>query len=139
MKQEDAQHAQTTPFRARTPQRFNLTEAPLRPIMSLEPRRPEFFPNHEGIITAIVVLDEPPALNHQRGMAFSRQVINIKQQQQSFIDILTAEPYNAVLIGRITLSANALIISVDASWLEAIATLPGVLSIQQDRPMRLGG
>lgn len=135
---DEDNNIQSTPFRANTPQRFSSTNIPLRPIGSLEPRRPEFRPVGEGIVTLIVTLDGAPALRRVRGVEFSQQVLNLHKQQDNLINILTAEPYNVTLIGRLTLSANALIITVDASWIESIEELEGVASVRMDRPMRLG-
>lgn len=129
---------QSTPFRGNTPQRFSMTNSPLRPVGSLEPRRPEFAPVREGVVTLMVVLEDAPALRHVRGVEFSQRVLNIRQTQDDLISILTTEPYNATLVGRITFSANVLIITVDASLIESIEELPGVSSVQMDRPMRLG-
>lgn len=134
----DTKNNQSTPFRIRTPDRVIVTEGALRPIMSLEPRRPEFSPAREGIVTVFVVLDEPPTLSRLHGRELAVQALQIRNQQNDLIEILTSEPYNAVLVGRITLSANALIVTVDASHLESIQQLPGVSRIEMDRPMRLG-
>ncbi len=108
--------------------------------------REELLPR-TGIIEVLVELGDPPAA---RAYAFARalrlpealartmaeqQAQAIDAAQRALLPSLTAPDLNATIIGRTQHTFNGILIRVDASKLDAIRRLPGVLAV---RRLRIG-
>jgi hypothetical protein len=61
----------------------------------------------------------------------------LQNEQQTLVDRLTAPPYNARLVATTLLVSNTVVVEVDAQWIDAIRTLPGVLTARPERPGQL--
>lgn len=109
--------------------------------------RDEMLPR-TGIIEVLIELNDPPAA---RAYALARTVLHLPEavaramagQQAQAIDMaqrallpaLTGPDINATLIGRTQHTLNGILIRVDASKLDAIRRLSGVLTV---RRLRIG-
>jgi hypothetical protein len=113
--------------------------------MEVGPRE-ELLPR-TGIIEVLVELDDPPAARAYalaRALRLSEAIARaIAAQQAQAIDAaqrallpsLTAPDLNATIMGRTQHTLNGVLIRVDASKIEAIRRLPGVLAV---RRLRIG-
>lgn len=131
-------------FRTVTPKAFIPGDVP-HPV-PLTPL-PGGMSNHpaEGPVMVIVQLDTEPlaAVGEQAIQAglplpevlaqMRDQRARVQDQQRQLIEILTASPYNARLIGTTFITSNTVIIEVDASLIDQIRGLPGVTGVRPDR------
>ncbi len=100
-----------------------------------------------GTIQVMVVLsDSPAALVYETAKRFGfsdgaanalsqLQVNRIEAAQQALLPYLTGPDIQATIVGRVQRVMNGISIEVDASKLERIRQLPGVIAIH---PLRIG-
>lgn len=146
---EDLPHLQATPtpFRAR-PDRVGVDEPTLE-IMGegmVVGGRDVALPR-TGRVQVMVELSGPPAAvvySTAKTFGFSDgsanalaqlQIDHIETAQQALLPYLTGPDIQATIMGRVQRVLNGIAIEVDASKLERILQLPGVIAI---RPLRIG-
>ena len=100
-----------------------------------------------GTVQVMVILSDSPAgLVYETAIRFGFpdgsanalaqvQVNRIEAAQQALLPYLTGPDIQATIVGRVQRVLNGITIDVDASKLERIRQLPGVIAI---RPLRIG-
>ena len=94
-----------------------------------EPSRASAVPTTGGTITAVILLDSAPALASPSPMSASGAVRNAQANVRSSISRLGVTD----VIGTLSLTANALVVNMDASQIDEIAALPGVRAVIPDQ------
>ena len=115
---------------------------PPRPVVGGGVGEPRGGPSPSGVVQVLVELSDPPAarayaLAQSLGLPDAAasviaqiQIARIDAAQQALLPSLTGPPINATVISRTQRVLNGITVEVDASKLEQIQQLPGVVAVR---------